>query len=138
MKMLGSLAAGVCLCVLPAAAQDTGGRLSPPVNVVQAAPAAGVASEAGAGMQRQSMVIEEDGTIRFLTPEEAANLFIPVGAESQFYVDLNQSPGGPDSLRIEVSGAEITDLASPDGATRILRIEPDDGSPARMITITKD
>lgn len=138
MKTLGCLAAGACLCALPAAAQDAAGRMSPPVNVVQVAPAAGVASEAGAGLQRQSMVIEEDGTVRFLTPEEAADLFIAPDAGSRFSVDLDQSPAGPDSLRIEVSGAEITDLTSPDGATRILRIEPDDGSPAQLITITKD
>lgn len=137
MTMLRGLVAGLCACALPAHAQAPEARLSPPVNVVAALPAPGEEDSGTAG-QRQSMVIEEDGTVRFLTPAEAAELFIPADADSRFIVDLDSRPEGPDSLRIEISGAEITATVSPDGSTRIFRIEPDDGSPARLVTITKD
>ena len=137
MKLLGSLAAGLCLCVLPAAAQEGGSRLSPPLNVVQASEV-GTAPGAADTAPRQSMVIEEDGTVRFLTPQEAASLFIPPGATSTFNVRLEQSDSGSDSLHIEVTGAEITESVTSDGGTRVLRIVPDDGSPAQLVTITKD
>ena len=74
MKPLASLAAGLGLVVLPAAAQDSPQRLSPPLNVVQSrtAPPAAGGSEVP---QRQSMVIEEDGTIRFLTLKQRGEFF---------------------------------------------------------------
>ncbi len=134
MKMLASLAAGLGLLVLPAAAQGEAQRLAPPVNVLQ--PQAAPAPVEGEKVtQRQSMVIEEDGTVRFLTPREAADLFLPA---SEFNVELDQPADAPDSLRIEVSGAEISETRTPDGGTRILRVVPGDGSPAWLITITKD
>ena len=134
MKMLASLAAGLGLLVLPAAAQGEAQRLAPPVNVLQ--PQAAPAPVEGEKVtQRQSMVIEEDGTVRFLTPQEAADLFLPA---SEFNVELDQPADAPDSLRIEVSGAEISETRTPDGGTRILRVVPEDGSPAWLITITKD
>ena len=119
MKMLASLAAGLGLLVLPAAAQGEAQRLAPPVNVLQ--PQAAPAPVEGEKVtQRQSMVIEEDGTVRFLTPQEAASLFIPPGATSTFNVRLEQSDSGSDSLHIEVTGAEITESVTSDGGTRVL------------------
>ena len=137
MKTLASLAAGLSLLVLPAAAQSVGERLSPPLNVVQSQSA----SERSAGTeltQRKSMVIEEDGTVRFLTPTEAAELFVSRQRASEFNVELDQQADAPDSLKIEVSGAEISETLTPDGDTRILRVVPEDGSPSWLITITKD
>ena len=120
MKTLASLAAGLSLLVLPAAAQPVGGRLSPPLNVVQAqTPQDG--AKGTEVTQRQSMVIEEDGTVRFLTPAEAAELFVSRERASEFNVEIDQHAG-----------------ASPDGDTRILRVVPEDGSPSWLITITKD
>lgn len=140
MKTISMTIAGLGLCALSAAAQQSGGTLSPPVNVVQAANTSETARTSGMGeaQQRQSMVIEEDGTVRFLTPQEAAELFLPSGTASRFDIDIDQPASGAGSLRIEVSGAHITDSISSDGSTRILRIEPVDGSPGRLITITKD
>ena len=143
MKMLASMAAGACLCVLPAGAQERSHRLSPPVNIVQSPPAQAqtpgdTPAEAADTGPRQSMVIEEDGTVRFLTPEEAAGLFIPPGATSTFNVEFEQSETGPDSLHIDVTGAEISESVTSDGSVRVLRIVPDDGSPSHLITITKD
>ncbi|MCA8892817.1 MAG: hypothetical protein KDA56_13595 [Hyphomonas sp.] len=137
MKPLASLAAGLGLVVLPAAAQDSPQRLSPPLNVVQSrtAPPAAGGSEVP---QRQSMVIEEDGTVRFLTPEEAAEVLVSPDQASEFNVELDQPDDAPDSLKIEVSGAEISETRTPDGQTRILRVVPEDGSPSWLITITKD
>ena len=137
MKTLASLAAGLGLLVLPAAAQTTTGRLSPPLNVVQArtAPDSADSSEV---TRRQSMIIEEDGTVRFLTPAEAAEIFVPSDQASAFNVELDQPDDAPDSLRIEISGAEISETLTPDGDTRILRVVPADGSPSWLITITKD
>jgi hypothetical protein len=137
MKTLASLAAGLSLLVLPAAAQSAGGRLSPPLNVVQAQ-AAQDSSDDAEVTQRQSMIIEEDGTVRFLTPAEAAELFIARERASEFNVELDQQADAPDSLKIEVSGAEISETLTPDGDTRILRVVPEDGSPSWLITITKD
>lgn len=137
MKTLASLAAGFGLLVLPATAQGEGQRLSPPVNVLQSQ-AAPTPVEGAEITQRQSMVIEEDGTVRFLTPQEAAELFVPAHPASEFNVELDQPADAPDSLRIEVSGAEISETRTPDGGTRILRVVPEDGSPAWLITITKD
>ncbi|KCZ50037.1 MULTISPECIES: hypothetical protein [unclassified Hyphomonas] len=137
MKTLASLATGLGLLVLPAAAQSVGGRLSPPLNVVQA-PAVPERSDSPEVSQRQSMVIEEDGTVRFLTPAEAAELFVPSDRASEFNVELDQPDDAPDSLKIEVSGAEISETLTPDGDTRILRVVPEDGSPSWLITITKD
>jgi len=140
MKTLASLAAGLGLLVLPAAAQSGTARLAPPVNVVKAQVSDETpeppANEEPA--QRQSMVIEENGTVRFLTPEEAANLFLPDQPASEVNVELDQPDNAPDSLKIEVSGAEISESRTPDGSTRILRILPNDGSPSWLITITKD
>ena len=138
MKTLSMMAAGLGLCAFSAAAQEPATRLSPPVNVVQSANASEAAATSGAALQRQSMVIEEDGTVRFLTPQEAADLFLPAETASRFDIELDQPAAGTDSLRIEVSGARITDSTSADGSTRILRIEPADGSPGQLITITKD
>ncbi len=137
MKTLASLAAGLGLLVLPASAQMGGGRLSPPLNVVQAqaAPASPDASDV---TQRQSMVIEGDGTVRFLTPAEAAELFLSREQASEFNVELDQKADAPDFLKIEVSGAEISESITQDGDTRILRVVPEDGSPSWLITITKD
>lgn len=137
MKTLASLAAGLGLLVLPSAAQSGDGRLSPPLNVVQAQTAP-EAAERPEVTQRQSMVIEEDGTVRFLTPAEAAALFVAPGQASEFNVELDQPADAPDSLKIEVSGAEISETLTADGDTRILRVVPDDGSPSWLITITKD
>ena len=141
MKMPASMAAGLCLGVLPALAQAGGGKLAPPVNVVlpqQAPQSATPPEEDDSAEPRQSIVIEEDGTVRFLTPQEAADVFIPPDASSRFSVDLRQSETGPDSLSIEVTGAEISDSLSEDGRIRVLRIVPDDGGPTQLITITKD
>ena len=141
MKTLCMLAASVGFGLLSATAQDEGARLSPPVNVVRPAEAAEAATASGNMQPRQSMVIEENGAVRFLTPEEAAEVFVPAESPARpgkFSVDLDQAADGPDSLTIEVTGAEITESVTPDGTTRILRIEPDDGSPAQLITITKD
>nr|WP_321359653.1 hypothetical protein [uncultured Hyphomonas sp.] len=133
MKTLASLAAGLGLLGLPAAAQTTS-RLSPPLNVVQPR----TAPDSSEVTPRQSMIIEEDGTVRFLTPAEAADVFLPSDQASAFNVELDQPAGAPDSLRIEVSGAEISETLTPDGDTRILRVVPEDGSPSWLITITKD
>ena len=142
MKMQSSVAAGLCLslCALPAAAQESISRLSPPLNVVQASVTsdAGTAAGGASALEHESMVIEEDGTVRFLTPQEAASLFVLPGTESLFSVKLDQPATGSDSLHIDVTGAKITESVTPDGTTRMLRILPDDGSPAQMITITKD
>ena len=137
MKLLAGLVAGLGLAVLPAAAQSSPPRLSPPLNVVQSrtAPAS---AEGGELTQRQSMVIEEDGTVRFLTPAEAAEVFVSPDESSEFNVELDQPADAPDSLKIEVSGAEISETRTPDGETRILRVVPEDGSPSWLITITKD
>lgn len=137
MKTLASLAAGLGLLVLPAAAQTSNGRLSPPLNVVQAQ-AAPVDTGSPEVTQRQSMVIEEDGTVRFLTPAEAAEVFVYSNQASAFNVELDQPDDAPDSLKIEVSGAEISETLTPNGDTRILRVVPEDGSPSWLITITKD
>lgn len=137
MKTLASLATGLGLLVLPAAAQSVGSRLAPPLNVVQAQ---AVPDSSGSleVTQRQSMLIEEDGTVRFLTPKEAAELFVRSDQASEFHVELDQQADAPDSLKIEVSGAEISETLTPDGDTRILRVVPEDGSPSWLITITKD
>ncbi|MEZ6002516.1 hypothetical protein [Hyphomonas sp.] len=137
MKRLASLGAGLSLLMLPAAAQPIGGRLAPPLNVVQA-PSVSGGSDRTELTQRQSMVIEEDGTVRFLTPAESAELFISRERASEFNVELDQQADAPDSLKIEVSGAEISETLTPDGGTRILRVVPEDGSPSWLITITKD
>ena len=140
MKMLCAGVAGLSLCLCPASAQDNSSRLSPPVNVVKPAPApeAGLTSGEGLTGPPQTMLIEEDGTVKFLTPQEAAALFLPDPAASRFSIDLNRPADGPDSLGIEVTGADITESTTPDGSTRTLRGEPIDGSLARLLTITKD
>ncbi len=143
MKLLCTLAAGLGVCTLSALAEGEGQRLAPPVNVLRPAeaPAPGSADEtagAGAPSRRPSMVIEENGAVRFLSPVEAADQMLSEGSASRFHVELRQAEDGPDSLWIEVTGAEITESVTTDGATRVLRVQPADGSPGQLITITKD
>jgi hypothetical protein len=137
MKTLASLAAGLGLLVLPAGAQDSAKRLAPPLNVVrtQTPPANDGAANV---TQRQSMIIEEDGTVRFLTPAEAAEIFVSAEEAGKLNVELDQPANAPDSLKIEVSGAEISETRTADGETRILRVVPENGSPSWLITITKE
>ena len=63
---------------------------------------------------------------------------MPSDRASEFNVELDQPDDAPDYLKIEVSGAEISETLTPDGDTRILRVVPEDGSPSWLITITKD
>jgi len=85
------------------------------------------------------MVIGEDGTIRFLAPADPAQPeSFPESPASEFSVDLTETAEGHDSLWITARAANITETVTPDGSTRLIRIQPDDGAPARLITITKD
>ena len=89
------------------------------------------------------MVIEEDGTVRFLSaPDPAADAAADAAEAATspapvFDVVLDTPDDGPDSLTILATGSDISETATPDGSTRMIQIEPGNGEPAIRVTITK-
>ena len=161
MKRNSVLIAATLLVPLGALAQTNDVTLKLPVNSLPGAAfteaeadatataaneaASGVAAAEEAGVSdRAAMVIEENGTVRFLSAPDPAPAAVP-GADDAitrpapvFDVVLDKPDSGPDTLTILATGGDISETTTPDGTTRMIRIDPGNGEPPILVTITKN
>ena len=148
---LAMLAAGLAP---PALAQ-----LRLPVNPVPEAAAEAPEPEAeedtpASVSTRPALMIGEDGTVRFLNTPQAAAPEVDAAREADLNaaldsvllppagpvleVSLDTPEAGPQSVSIYAAGNTVSETVTPDGSTRMIRVDPGNGGPATLITITKN
>ncbi|MEZ5953246.1 MAG: hypothetical protein R3C13_02975 [Hyphomonas sp.] len=137
MKPAIALAATLYLMPQAALAQAADLELRLPLNTLPAAdePAETEAPGLAGVSDRPAMVIREDGMVQFLTTPTPAR---PETAAPVFEVDLETLPDGMQELTLRATGTAISDTATPDGTTRMIRIDPGNGKPPVLVTITKN